>query len=111
VAVTRLTPRVAQYMNLSLHRDGSMTAGEIDVTVPYSCGTCAATDSEHASLLQRGPRQRLETKGKYQVPRSTSNGNGISCLGGDGAVDTDLYLRPRRVKSVCERIVEYFFAY
>jgi hypothetical protein len=100
VAVTRMSPRIAKYMNLSLHRDGSLTAGEVDVTLLFpgvEANEHGAT--QHSSLLlQHGQQQ--ETRGKYQVPRST------------GSVDdSDLYLRPYRSKSICAKMVEYFFSY
>jgi hypothetical protein len=90
-------------MNLSLHRDGSLTAGEVDVTLPFPGSE--ANDSrgagQHSSLLlQHGQQQ--ETRGKYQVPRG---------IGQSDVDDSDLYLRPHRSKSLCAKIVEYFFSY
>ncbi len=95
-------------MNLQLNRDGSLTAGEVDVSLPYTPDAGLAALQNTSLLVQRANRQKigqLETRGKYEVPRS--------CSGGELAAvsDEDLYLRPHRTKSVCAKIMEYFFSY
>ena len=106
LAVARLNPRTAKYMNLQLNRDGSLTAGEVDVSVPYTPDTGLAALQNTSLLVQRANRQKigqLETRGKYEAPRSSGELAAVS--------DEDLYLRPHRTKSVCAKIMEYFFSY
>ncbi len=106
LAAAILTQRTAKYMNLQLSRDGSLTAGEIDVSVLY--GAAAREDSglygsQSTSLLtRRGGRLPSDggSRGRFEVPQ----GDGLTS-------DADLYLRPHRAKSVCAKVMEYFFSY
>jgi hypothetical protein len=130
LSVLLLNPRLAQHLNIHLRRDGSL---EVENCVDASSTTVSAAEASgatngaaggHSSGLGGGLRQRVvrgsENSAQRGVGGSAEERSGL--LGADGEANgtgrgalastvPDLYLQPHRRKSLCERIVEYFFAY
>jgi hypothetical protein len=130
LSVLLLNPRLAQHLNIHLRRDGSL---EVENCVDISSTTVSAAETNgatngaggsHSSGLGGGLRQRgvggIGSSAQRGVGGSAEERSGL--LGADGEANgtgrgalasavPDLYLQPHRRKSLCERIVEYFFAY
>jgi hypothetical protein len=113
LSVLLLNPRLAQHLNIHLRRDGSL---EVENCVDSSSTVSAAETSGtvgHSSGLGGGLRQR-SVGGGAEERSGLLSGEGEGSGASRGALAStvpDLYLTPHRRKSLCERIVEYFFAY
>ena len=117
ISVTRLDPSVAKYMNLHLSRDGLVLTQEgVDLTSVYSTADLQNA-SEKSALIQRrtGSRRGVTTRGKYEVdePASTTSGSSSSSDSNSNGEteDSSIYLKPNRTKSICTKLMEYFFSY
>lgn len=125
LSVLVLNPRLAQHMGLTLSRDGSLqvsnalSAGAdtadprrvLGLTGEYS------NSNNNDGVLGGGLRQRQKVPGQGIV-RGEEEQEGLLGMAKREAAarrarqDTpELYLQPSRRKSICERVVEYFFAY
>lgn len=120
LSVLVLNPRLAQHMGLSLSREGSLkVANALLPGGPTSSREQLLGETEAASsgagALGGGLRQRPTTS--QNISRDPEHN---SLLHSDREIaarkaklhDTpELYLQPSRRKNICERVVEYFFAY
>ncbi|KAJ1440581.1 hypothetical protein B484DRAFT_144930 [Ochromonadaceae sp. CCMP2298] len=120
LSVLVLTARLASNMNLQMARDGSLIVGGGGRGggsagggggIVRTMGSVGSV-SEEGEDVGLGLRQRESTgtemarnreearlaSGRYRVPEGEEGGQG-------------LYLQPHRRKSLCERLVEYFFSY
>lgn len=115
ISVQLMDPLIAKKMNLQLARDGSLLMGN---------GSGAPADGLIESLQQQPQSLRRRTRtgaegqvmsSRYRVPDDDHDEDADTIGAADGSTKLvrgdDLYLKPYRRKNICERIVEYFFAY
>lgn len=124
LSVLVLNARLAQHMNLQLSRDGSLvvpnTATVLDTSVAVPAGT--SQNGASGAQLGGGLRQRagissgaLQEAGKQGIEETsrlvedTVQKGHARCIRANSV--PELYLQPHRRKNLCERIMEYFFAY
>lgn len=122
LSVLVLNPRLAQHMGLQLQRNGLLQVN--NALVSDSKAADPRDVLELGSGLNGGLRQRTAATLGQGMVRDEAADSDVSrgLLGGSEdrvaaarrarASDTpELYLLPSRRKNICERVVEYFFAY
>ena len=123
LSVLVLNPRLAQHLDVHLRRDGSLETADCTAGMGAD-GTVAGETVASGAGLGAGLRQRnAGTRTASSTERDRLLGGNSADLHpasvGDSSSSSltraddlpDLYLQPRRRKSVCERVVEYFFSY
>lgn len=121
ISVSRLNPTIAKYMNLHLSRDGeTLTQEGVDLSVVYNAADVQQASEKAALIQRRTGTRRNNIRGKYEEEsthssinssvNSSSNSSGSS-VSGEEELDSSIYLKPNRTKSICTKIVEYFFSY
>jgi len=130
LSVLVLNPRLAQHMGLVLNRDGSMQVSNAlngAAKTPDLQDVLGLDNASGGGGLGGGLRQRATasnaTLGQGMVRDGAQGTDELRGLLGNTeereaaarrarANETpELYLQPSRRKNICERVVEYFFAY
>eukprot|EP01038_Epipyxis_sp_PR26KG_P005896 gene5896-8136_t len=112
IGVSQMNRRLANYMNVTLTRDGHLTSTDGTLNNANSNMDFDNTSNEQPNGIGLGGSSlRMRSKAgqdgllnskKFEVPSGKDGFVGES----DG-----LYLKPYRRKSICTRIMEYFFSY
>ncbi len=124
LSVLVLNPRLAQHMGLTLTRDGTLqgstalSAGADAADPRRVLGRTGEYNSNNSEgVLGGGLRQRQNVPGQGIVRGEEDQQGLLGMADRDAAArrarqeTPELYLQPSRRKSICERVVEYFFAY
>lgn len=130
LSVLVLNARLAQHMGLALNRDGSLqvaNALNAGSKAPELQDVLGLDSTANGNALGGGLRQRANlsnaTLGQGMVRDGAQGSDEMRGLMGNieereaaarraRASDApQLYLQPSRRKNICERVVEYFFAY
>lgn len=122
LSVLVLNARLAQHMDLQLSRDGALIVANAASVLDSSAGTSRDGPSGElgGGLRQRagagaggsGSAAQLGSTGSEETSRLVEeNGNKSHARSIRANSVPELYLQPHRRKNICERIMEYFFAY
>lgn len=113
LSVLVLNPRLAEHLGIEMTREGALvvdncTAGASEeLYIPTGAGLRQRNGGGGAA----GEREERTPLVGGDLARQNGGGDGSGKRGAASAPEPELYLQPHRRKSLCERLVEYFFSY
>lgn len=125
ISVQVLSPSLAKYMNLKLSADGTLMNGSSENFGAAQEGLYISSHSSSSDGNSTNWSVGMARRRPTSTPMADSNsGNGSGTVGVAGEDQSllskrtrdetdsiDIYLKPPRRKSACERLIEYFFSY